>query len=68
MPFEGASVKTPSVNRRAPLVLGALGVVMLLAVFVIPALIRHAPSWPVFTQPKTECQADRRTVRLPRLA
>lgn len=66
MQFEDAEVKMPGVpqpGRRVPLVLGVLGAVTLLAVFVIPALLQRVPAWPVFNQPKAECQMDRRTVR-----
>jgi hypothetical protein len=38
-------------------------VVTLLGTFVLPAAVRPAPDWPVFSAPTTECQAERRTVR-----
>ena len=47
----------------APVLLGLLGIAVLLALFVLPAVVNGTDSWPQFIQHKSECQEDRRTNR-----
>jgi hypothetical protein len=55
------SLSQPS--SRIPLLLGALGIAVLLALFVVPAVVRDGANWPHFAQYKSGCQEDRRTLR-----
>ena len=48
---------------RGPVVVGLLGIGALLAAFIVPAIIMPGMAWPVFTSFKTECHAERRTIR-----
>ena len=50
-------------GERAPLLLGLLGIAVLAAMFVLPAMFEKAEPWPHFANHKSECQEDRRTIR-----
>ncbi|TVV74765.1 sialidase family protein [Sphingomonas solaris] len=50
-------------DTRAPFGLGLLGLLVLVALYILPALAHAPTAWPTFAPLQTGCDADRRSVR-----